>query len=362
MPIVCKFCNTKLSHKRHLKHHQETVKYCLEIQGKKDSQEEVLKSNTCSGCKKTYSTKSSLNRHQKICAMFNVVSSSVNTNTISNQTASTINNQIVNSNVQNNYINVTYTMGNLTTEHIMATLQPILTTQILKDGISALTDVIIDVLLQKDGKYLYYCTDRSRNQFKMLINHKGEIIEKADPEAFIMRRVLHAPLCNLVSKLTEGNKDKAILGTVDLVKNLRSDGKKFTSEMAVKLPSNPEGIPDELADLLEDSDKFAQEEEERQKTSAKKLATQNAQDQKRKKQSAIDDLLDGSVKHSTDGMYWHKVRHWMISLDKYQNPIILGYAPKITDKMLNLTKAQIQTIVASGLTEYLDEQYKIKSS
>lgn len=352
MSYDCEYCGKSFSAKRSLNHHQATASYCLELQQGKGLK--VSKPEHKCSCGSIFTQKSNLKRHEAKC--------SVN---IRDQTAHSIvnyNGPVTNNNIQNNInVNVTYTMGSLTPEHIIATLKPLITMQTLKDGMSALTDIIIDVLLQKDGKYMYCCTDRSRKQFKMLLNHKGEVVEKPDSDAFAIRRVLHAPLCDLVNCLTEGVKDKAVVGTAGLVQTLKSDGKKFTDELAIKLPNNCDGVPDELIELFENSDRFALEQQERQQKINSTRLLQSIKDQKKITQAAIDDIIDKSTKRYSEGNYWYSVYHWVIDLDKRGNPIIIGYAPKITDKMLNLTKAQIQTVTDMGLAEILDKQYCVNS-
>lgn len=347
MSYICKYCGTSLSSKRCLNLHENTASYCLEIQRKKGL--EVAVSEFKCKCGSKFTQKSSLKRHQEKCEN--------NVSQVNNEC------QVYNAgrdvNIQQNYnINVTYTMGNLTPEFIMKTLKPVLTLKVLQGGMSALTDIIIDVLLQRDGKYIYYCTDRSRKEFKMLINHMGEVVEKADPEAFAMRRVLHAPLCNLVSDMKLDDSDKLIKTTFEEVKNLQTDGKKFTSDISVKLPKEPDAVPDELAELFRLTDEFALQESKRQAEIEKCRLIESATEQKRKTQQSIDDLLDNCVKRS-EGNYWHKARHWVVDIDSRQNPVIIGYAPKQSDKMLNLSKAQVQTIMDLGLHEYLDKQYKL---
>lgn len=351
MPYICEHCHKSFSAKCSLNRHQTTALFCLDIQRTNGLQ--VVASEYKCNCGSIFTQKAHLKRHEEKC------SSSIQNNQIINAPVNGNVTQNITQNIQNNFnINVTYSMGNLTTEHIISTLKPILTTQVLKSGMSAVTDIIIDVLLQQDGKYIYYCSDRSRKEFKMLLDHKGEIIEKADPDAIAMRRVLHAPLCELISKLMDGNKDKSIESTVDQLKNLKVDGKKFTNEMACKLPRSPDGIPDELAELFEDSDKFAAEYEERQKLIDNKRLLEDNKEKKLKTKTSVNDMLDNCIQRHIEGNYWHKINHWVVELDSNHNPIILGYAQKITDKRLNLTKAQIQTIIALGLEKYLDRQYQ----
>jgi len=62
--MECQFCNNKFSCKTSLKHHQETAKYCLKLQGIN------TKKFVCECCKKNFSTKYRLETHYQSCAKY----------------------------------------------------------------------------------------------------------------------------------------------------------------------------------------------------------------------------------------------------------------------------------------------------
>jgi hypothetical protein len=64
MDFMCNFCNNNFKTNGHLKRHQDTVKYCLEIQKRH------LEKNTdfmCTACSKVFTTKQNLQNHINIC-------------------------------------------------------------------------------------------------------------------------------------------------------------------------------------------------------------------------------------------------------------------------------------------------------
>ncbi len=69
MSYECEFCNKNFSSKSSLNYHQKTVKYCLEIQKNKtltepkDNSEDFFK---CEFCNKNFTIKKSLIRHSDI--------------------------------------------------------------------------------------------------------------------------------------------------------------------------------------------------------------------------------------------------------------------------------------------------------
>ena len=62
--MECPYCNTKFSCKTSLKHHQETAKYCLKLQGIN------TKKFVCECCQKNFSTKYRLENHYRSCLSY----------------------------------------------------------------------------------------------------------------------------------------------------------------------------------------------------------------------------------------------------------------------------------------------------
>ena len=73
--MECQFCKNTFISKGSLTSHQNTAKYCLEIQGK--NPKNILK---CQGCRKEFGRKYELSRHIKICSSNNIVEEYVHKN------------------------------------------------------------------------------------------------------------------------------------------------------------------------------------------------------------------------------------------------------------------------------------------
>lgn len=265
MSYNCQFCNSSLSSKQKLKNHQETAQYCLKIQGKSQELVKIQEANRCPGCNQSYSDKYNLKRHMKTCESCEINNLTIN-NTVNNLTGCTINQTINNITINTSK---PFTMSDLTREYILERLTPVITKEIVKAGMAAITELIVEVLLQKDGKYCYYCTDKSRKKFVMVIDHQGQIIEEKDPNAQCLRSVLTIPLQTLVASVASKHDLKSIQETYNNVVELKRDGSVFNTTLASALPCDPDGVPEcmkarieaETSDIkalqhLEDMDKL----------------------------------------------------------------------------------------------------------
>ena len=65
MSFTCQYCEKLLNSISSLNHHQRTAKYCLKIRNEKCK-------FFCEGCKKEYSSKENLIKHQNNCVKYNV--------------------------------------------------------------------------------------------------------------------------------------------------------------------------------------------------------------------------------------------------------------------------------------------------
>lgn len=266
MPYSCTYCNTALSSRRNLELHQSSARYCIEIQKANG----VIVDPKCYECEcgSNFTQKSNLKEHQKICTYKEsnklTISSSSNAgqdisqnigsnvvaqtiNQIANQTNNHINNYTINNSIK------AFTIQDLTNEYIISTLTPVITKEICRSGIEAITEVVVQALLQKDGKYCYYCTDKSRKKFKMLVDHEGKVIEDNDPNARYLRSILSIPLMKIVGVVAETHPGPKSLASGKAVSRLNLDGKGFISTLSATLPSTHEGIPEVLRELYEKS-------------------------------------------------------------------------------------------------------------
>ena len=246
-PHECTFCHAALSTAKMLRRHQETAQYCLAIQGKDKEISTLVSQNVCTNCKGTYSTKSNLRRHEAKCTVVQT-SQNINNGTIINNTIGTQVNQV--------NINVTpsrpFTMADLTKEYIIARLAPVLTKEIVKAGLGAITELIVDVLLQKDGKYCYYCTNKRDKKFTMLIDHDGQVIHEKDPNAQCLRGIISIPLQRLVGELASKHEERRLQTTFLDVKELKRDGADFSVALASTLPADSDGVPESMKRIMDD--------------------------------------------------------------------------------------------------------------
>ena len=144
-----------------------------------------------------------------------------------------------------------FTMSDLTPSYITERLTPVITKEICKSGIGAITELMVEVLLQKDGKYCYYCSDKSRKKFMMLIDHEGKVIEEKDPNAQCLRSIISIPLEEIVSEIAKKHSIKSIQKTYKEVSELKRDGQEFSTALASVLPCDADGIPESMKAQIE---------------------------------------------------------------------------------------------------------------
>ena len=259
MPYKCEHCGESFSTNRSLKSHQKSARYCLQIQNRKGLNPEC-EEYTCN-CGRSFTSKRNLSKHKTKCEFDNdeklqqtVVNNGGIVNNIINNNG-TINNILVDVHP--------FTIDHLTSEYIVSKLTPVITKEVMKAGINPLTELIIELLLKNDGKYCYWCTDKSRKQFKMLINSDGEVSVKDDPNALNLRTIISFPLKLITLPFASDTKaGKSTLETYDEIQNIRLQGSSFMTALASALPKSPDGIDPHIKARAEleasDPEKLAQ--------------------------------------------------------------------------------------------------------
>lgn len=265
--IDCEHCGNPFSSKLSLKIHQSTAQYCLQIQGREEEIKQAHEELKCD-CGSSFSKKCNFTKHLKICKLKNPITSilpiheaQVINNNIDSKIDSNTNNtnNITNTNVIDPDIEKTFNMTDLNKQYILECLTPVITAEIAKQGMEAITEVVVDVLLQQDGKYCYYCTDKSRKKFVMIVDYKGEILHQKDPSAKSLRNILVVPLKEIIGNLIEKHQTKALRETYKTVKSLKTNSDSFTASLAARLPSDPDGIPECMKDMVNDAAKDSKE-------------------------------------------------------------------------------------------------------
>jgi hypothetical protein len=277
MPHKCEHCGEYFSAACSLKLHQKSARYCLDIQ-RSNGIDVSVEEYTCD-CGEVFTLKGSFTRHKTRCRFVpsedakepNHSSISINNGNINNGTN---NGTIINNSIVNNTIIVSdvspFTIHQLTDDYVASKLTPVITKEVMKLGMTAVTELIIELLLMNDGRYCYWCTDKSRKKFKMLINSDGEINVKNDPNALSLRTVMSVPLKRIAVKLAAADKNatKSIMQTYEEIKNLKLEGSSFVTALASALPPSPDGVDPkikEMSELSESDPKIMKEIEELEK-------------------------------------------------------------------------------------------------
>jgi hypothetical protein len=248
MPYKCSHCGEFFSATCSLKSHQKSARYCLDIQ-KRNGLDPKYEEYRCE-CGNTFTLKGNFTKHKVRC---NFIRSSENTDektpTQIAVNQGTINNTInhINNNTVNNTIILAdsgpFTIHKLTEDYIISKLTPVITKEVMKSGINSITELIIELLLINDGKYCYWCTDKSRKQFKMLISSDGEVSVKDDPNAVSLRTIMSIPLRLITLPLVSNkNTPKAMIATYDEIKKIDKEGSEFMTALASALPRTPDGL------------------------------------------------------------------------------------------------------------------------
>jgi hypothetical protein len=342
MSTICEFCKQVFSCKNNLSKHQITAKYCLELQGKHDEIKRRLKINSCSYCNESFSTKGNLKRHKTRC--FKKENPTVYNN---------INNGTVNNTNMLNQVNIflpqSFTINELTSEYCEKVLKPLIDAASVK-SMGALMDKAVPGLLQKDGKWIAYCSDRSRNSFQLLeMNENGQAIVKKDPNGLKLTRIIQDPLARSVA----ANMKHA---SEDVIKEIRDLPSSSAAKDAIKdrLPSSMESedwLPGTRA-LIESYDKH-----EGVKLLEEELKKRAAAKQIQEEKSALDNFDNFIGQCQKVGSYYvHETLKYVVELID-SNTVITG--KQLSDgKIVTLTKADLNDLTRRGYSKYLDNKYK----
>lgn len=371
MPYRCQYCNQEFTRKNNLHTHQKTTFYCLQLQGKNHIVDNIRTEHICSTCDQSFSNKSNLRYHIK----------KFHTNTNSEniiQSNNTDNNHSFNNNITNiDTLNVTinnnttkqFTLSDLTPTLITSLLKPVITKKVLSEGMPSVTNVIIDVLLQRDGKYCYYCTDKSRKVFKMLLNQEGEVIESVDPNATHIRTLITQPLRKIVGDIENiQNKNDPIKKTKEeLTKeelynltcreiiNLRNEAESFKTAMANNLPPSSDGLHPAARAQQEAFEKYYEELEKQIEKDEKKRELEKKRKIQLEYERNLDSLLDANCFKIVKGYqtYLHKPTGFITIVRDSEIKIIGKFTGK-NDSWCQLSSDDKKMITNMHLQNHID--------
>jgi len=254
MSRKCEYCEELFSTNRALKSHQKSAQYCIQIQ-KRMGLDPKCEEYMCN-CGQKFTIKGSLTRHKAKCKVVENEESKqtiiIDNRTINNITNNTINNNISNTlnhnTINNIHVDVhPFTIDKLTSEYIISKLTPVITKEAMKAGVGHITELIIELLLKNDGKYCYWCTDKSRKQFKMLINSDGEISVKDDPNAINLRSIMSFPLKFITLPFAADKKaGKSVMDTHEEFRDLKMNGDGWVTSLSSGLPKTPDGVDPQI--------------------------------------------------------------------------------------------------------------------
>ena len=235
MPVLCKYCSNELSDASALNRHQRYSKYCLRIQNKDKTDENVF---TCEHCTKSFSSKCRLKTHLDICKLkqkkekekekekekteseieqmraemaklkkeVEILKEKPTSTNITINDSSTTN---------NNYGSI---LNCLTQEVIQETFKNFSIKDLLaSDSQKNLADMTIKKCLSGPNQPIYICKDRSRHKF---FYTDEENKEKEDPNAIVLRTLVYNGVKPLIKKLYA---EKSVILQNELARCKRKD-------------------------------------------------------------------------------------------------------------------------------------------
>jgi len=201
---ICNFCDKSFSTKSSLNRHQRTTKSCLVIQVKIDPNIVNKVTYDCNFCEKQLTTKTNLDYHLGICKVkrgkesqrdkeiqeLKLLVQKLATQPKSLQTI--INNhynpQIINN--QTNIFNPEMSITSLPKDWIINIFKNNYKSSDILGGATKLATFTTKYIINIDGKYQYWTTDRSRNKLKYF-NKEGTFEE--DPWARDLAKIILIP-------------------------------------------------------------------------------------------------------------------------------------------------------------------------
>jgi len=197
----CNYCKKEFSDKSTLVRHQKTAKFCLKLQKEQNNTDITIVTYKCEFCQKELTSNYNLNYHLNICKekfkpekqdnkeiaklqeeLEQIKKDMERLKTISPATTNNTTNNTNSNNTINNTINISI-FSYMTPERVADTFKEKYSKEIFLECEKGLADFTLNNFLMGKDKPLYLCTDRSRNQFKFM-DLEGKLID--DPNADIL--------------------------------------------------------------------------------------------------------------------------------------------------------------------------------
>jgi Zinc finger, C2H2 type len=333
-----------------MRKHQATVQSCIRLQKNRGSDIEEKKFS-CHLCSKTYSTKSSLERHLKTNHS-DQSSSGPNIQTINtvNGSGSVIGTQT------NQYfiLNFGDTFSELTPEKMVVLTHKIMNSipiEATEAGVGALTQEIAPLLLTNEkGNSVTRVVDASRGKLAT-INNQGE--EEDDIKGTRTAALLRDPMKQVgMEHYNKSNKKEDIRRTLETMMNKSEFNKQALPALLTVLPTefkcSASDMDEKIKEANDKSDNII-------RTYFAELDARNAKKGKNKCEEFIKELQDSYILR--DRISWHPKLCFVMEMDEKVIPTIMGRQSKREDKMSDLSKADIKFICKRGGKKLLHPRY-----
>ena len=343
----CSYCGATFTAKQNLNRHQRTVKSCLAIQ--KEQGVVTAEEQFSCQCGETFNRRDEFNRHKVKCS----IATPASTTHIENATI----NNTQNNNTLNFNINVFgSTMSSLTPELIAERVLEALSLDAVEKGVAHMTaEVARPVFTNEKANWLVRVADGSRNKL-MVRTDEGDI---SDHQGHNTTRLLRQPFIRAsLLALKETDKPKDVENTIE---EIEDDDVYDKQAMGALLKAAPSRFDQTNPLIFTEAHRLAEEKAfaELHRVMAKRKRNKVKQLEK----EAVkwrEELLD-HAQDLHDGTFWHPTQHLVIQPETGERPFsVLGKREKRTDTTQSLVRADIEHLVAMGLTSYLAPEYAMR--
>lgn len=338
MSYLCEYCNTKFDYKSHLTRHQQTAKYCLDIQQKLGIT--IPEPRFKCPCGETFTRKNQLERHFNRCQQKDPVISQSSITNIGIGTQNVINNNIV--------INLFgSTWSSLTPEIVSEKILSNISVSDIESGLKTMTEAVAPAVFKNEkNNWMVRVADSSRNKFELKTD-SGVISDVGGQKTSAL---LKTPL--IKATLIAADKSKKpdeIKQTIDDIKNSETYTKQTVGTLVKIVPARFEAHD---SDIKIDPRK---EEIEQQKALDRALAKINKKIQAKDEeeyQKWKNEMLNNSQPLFNES-FWHPQLHFILEVHSTLGFVIIGKRKDRFDKTMPLSKEDIEKIHKMKLEKHI---------